>query len=823
MRREFPRARLPRDLEPDAGLTAREAVAQRERFGSNRIAEVAGSPWRDLARETARDPMIWFLAGVGVLYALVGQRAEALTLLAAVAPLVGMDAYLHRRTQASIEGLRGHLAARATVVRDGARVEIPAIEVVPGDLAIVASGASFPADGVVVQGDGLQAEESALTGEAYPVAKRACPTAPHALLAGEHWAFAGTRLLTGTALVRVVYTGAETVYGEIVRSAEEGGGARTPLQAAIARLVRGLVLAALALCLVLATARVLQGHGWLDALVSAVTLASAALPEEFPVAFGFFLGVGVYRLAQRRALVRRAVSVENIGRVTCICSDKTGTITEGRLDLTHCVPAPGVAEARVIAFAAVASRAETGDPLDVAIAEAARGAPGGAWSVQQTFPFTEGRKRETAITRAPDGALLAVTKGAAETVLAMTSLPAAAREAWEQRVLALAAEGHKVIACAGQPLDARAALDEEPLTGYTLAGVLAFEDPVRKGVAHAVTRCREEGVRTLMVTGDHPATARAVAREIGLGDGRPVVVSGDEVEAMLGRGDAASLGAVDVVARAAPAQKLALMRGLQAAGEVVAVTGDGVNDVPALQAADVGIAMGERGTRSAREIASIVLLDDDFSTIVNAVAEGRRLFGNLRLAFIYLLVVHIPLVVTATLVPLAGFPLLYLPVHIVWLEMIIHPTALLVFQDTPGRLSRDRARPGRSVRFFSPREWTGIVGSGALLSGLGLAGYLRSAAAAGAPDHSRAMALVTFSLASAVLAATLSRLATPTARVITALTLVSTFVLVQTPALAARLHVQPLRGADWATALAGSLLAVLPLVLAMRRRERPGR
>lgn len=343
MRRALPTGRLRDILAPPGGLGAEEVVSRRARYGPNAILEAPAHPWRRIARDTAGDPMLWFLAGVSALYAAVGQHTESVTLLAAIVPLVVMDFALHRRTQASTEGLQGRLAARATAIRGGVAVEIPAVDLVPGDLVVVRAGAPFPADGLVVAGEELQADESALTGEAFPVAKRPLDAAALAaaeeppdevFIDGASWAFAGTRLLTNEARLRVAFTGSDTLYGEIVRSAAGGPRARTPLQRAIDRLVSILVVAAAIVCVILAGTRLRQGFGWLDALVSAVTLASAALPEEFPVVFTVFLGVGVYRLARRQALVRRAVCVENIGRVTCICSDKTGTITEGRLQLT---------------------------------------------------------------------------------------------------------------------------------------------------------------------------------------------------------------------------------------------------------------------------------------------------------------------------------------------------------------------------------------------------------------------------------------------------------------------------------------------------------
>lgn len=786
------------------GLGSGDVDARRQRWGANDIVETVGRPWRDLARETAKDPMIWFLVGAASLYAVVGAAGEALTLLIAIVPLVGMDAFLHRRTHASTEGLRSRLAERATVVRDGARVLIAAREIVPGDLAVVGAGEPFPADGLLVDGEELQADESTLTGEAYPVRKRALadrPTGGTPVVAVEHWGFAGTRLLTGRAGLRVVFTGGDTIYGEIVRSAAAGEHDRTPLQRAIQRLVATLVAGATVICLILAGVRLIQGHGWLDALLAAVTLASAALPEEFPVVFTFFLGVGVYRLARRQALVRRAVAVENVGRVTTICSDKTGTMTEGRLRLTHVVPAGADSEARLVRWAAVASRADGGDPMDVAIAEAAGTAGRDGVAVEALFPFTGHRKRETAIARTADGARVAVVKGAVETVLAMAAI--GDEDGWRARAEALAAEGHKVVACAWRPLPTAAPLDVEPMDGYRMAGLLAFEDPVREGVADALAACRAAGIHTIMVTGDHPLTARAVAGEIGLAGGAPAVISGEEVEARLAAGAAATLRGVDVIARAAPAQKLALVRALRQAGEVVAVTGDGVNDVPALQAADVGVAMGERGTRSAREAAAIVLLDDNFRTIVRAIAEGRQLFENLKASFQYLLIIHLPLVLTALLVPLAGYPLLYLPLHVVWLELIIHPTALLVFQETAPETRPAPTLPGRSARFFSRREWTVMLLAGVLIGALVVSGYVRSVGEGGV-EHGRAMALAMLTLSSAAVTAALTGLRWRTARVVVGLTVATSPLMIQVPAAARHLHVAPLHAGEWLAVAAGA-------------------
>ncbi|MEQ1731206.1 MAG: HAD-IC family P-type ATPase, partial [Vicinamibacterales bacterium] len=378
---------------------------------------------------------------------------------------------------------------------------------------------------------------------------------------------------------------------------------------------------------------------------------------------------------------------------------------------------------------------------------------------------------------------------------------------------------HKVIACAWQPLDGKWT-GTEPASDFRLAGLLAFEDPVRDGVIAAVAACQAAGIHIIMVTGDHPVTAHAIAREIGLGAATAELLSGEEMQAVIDGGESATLRHVHVIARAAPAQKLALVRALQAGGEIVAVTGDGVNDVPALQAADVGIAMGERGTRSAREVASIVLLDDNFRTIVQAIAEGRQLFRNLQLSFQYILMIHIPLVITAALIPLAGYPLLYLPTHIVWLEMLIHPTALLVFQGLPSPDGFGAVDRRRAVQFFSRLEWSLIGAVGALVTILVTAGYLRSFQT-GDVDHGRAMALGVLTLSSATLTAALSRLRTTASRVIVAATIGLSVVLTQVPSLASPIHLEPLHTDDWAIAGIGSLLVgAFPLLFDYARSKR---
>jgi Ca2+-transporting ATPase len=783
------------------GLTHTEAASRLLRYGRNDVVDAAPRrSWQALI-DSARDPMLWFLAVVSALFFATGDHAEAWVLLAAMAPLLGMDAYLHRRTQASTAGLAQRLASQAMVLRDGIWQTQPAHSLVPGDLVRLSPGEYCPADGVLSAGDELQLDESSLSGESTPVRKEALTAelADCARADARHWVIAGTRVLAGSGELRVLHTGAETRYGEIARLAQSLPQRRTPLQLAVAGLVRALLIGALALCVLLFAVRLWQGRGLLDALLSALTLAIAALPEEFPVVLTLFLGVGVFRLARRQALVRRAVAVENIGRVSVLCTDKTGTLTEGRLALAEVLPAPGFEREALLARVNAALTPDSTDPLDQALRAASE--PDAAVRVLARFPFAESRRRETVVLAGADGGPdTALSKGAVETILALCALSEATRSGWQQQAGQLAAQGLKVIACAAAQLSVGHDATKEPAAGFEMLGLLAFADPLREGVREAVQACLQEGIRVVMITGDHPATAAAIARAIGLGGAQPQVLSLQDSD----RPEPRALAAADVIARALPQQKLALVQQLQAGGEVVAVTGDGVNDVPALQAADIGVAMGERGTQAAREAGDIVLLDDNFATLVSAVGEGRQLFRNLQASFAYLLMIHLPFVLTATLVPALGGPLLYLPIHIVWLELVIHPTAMLAFQQRADGYQQRRGVSLPPGQLFSARAWRGLLLIGALASAaVLLAASLGGSLGDGAqPALQRSLGLAALLGFSASLSCALTGFRSGTAALISALTLVS-LVCAQLPAVGVLLQTVTL------PAVAGSAAVLL--------------
>lgn len=785
----------------EGGLNLADVETQRSRYGTNDIVEVSGNPWFELFIDTIKDPMIWFLLGIGSIFLITEAIPDAITLFVAVVPLVLMDAILHWRTQSSTATLKGQLSSVVTVIRDSAEIQISSREIVPGDVVILKPGLLLPADGVFETAKNIQIDESVLTGESMPVIKTALSAHPFTFLSKQETkvplhvlGYAGTRVLTGQGALRVLFTGSRTSYGEIVQSVSRMPHERTPLQKSISKLVQFLVFSAVAFCFVLAGIRIYQGHGWLDALLSAATLAVAAMPEEFPVVFTFFLGVGIYRLAQKKALVRKAVSVENIGRITQICTDKTGTITVGSLKLSRIDLNINITDEVVLRAALVASSSEI-DPVDIAIHAAAAERNISCPLRLQTIPFTEDRKRETGITSSSSDRALICVKGAPELILELSQLTVEEKNAWRDRITSWAKQGEKVIGCAQVKAPAGPGY-HEPESGYQFLGLLTFRDPPRPEVAVAMSYCRANGIRVLMITGDHPDTAAAIAKSSGLADS-PVVVSAEDHPENFEESWLASnpefLKTINVVARCTPLQKLRIVTALKHAGELVAVTGDGVNDVPALKAADISIAMGERGTRSAREVSSIILGDDNFKTIVNAIREGRQLFKNLRKSFEYLLLIHIPLVSAAAVIPMLGYPLVFLPVHIVWLELIIHPTALLCFQE---HIQKEDSQLMQKA-FFNRKETFGICLVGFAVTGLLSWLFLRGIEQGYDLAIVRAKSMALLTVWSVGITLYLTRLRSIMANVLTGSMATIAIILIQSSGSLPFLKLAPLKISDW--------------------------
>ncbi|HAL39816.1 MAG TPA: cation-translocating P-type ATPase [Polaromonas sp.] len=730
------------------GLSTAEAARRLAAEGPNLLPGSTPKSTLAIVRKVLTEPMFLMLLAAGGIYLALGDRAEALFLLGFVFVVIGITLAQERKTQRAMESLRDLSAPRALVIRGGQEQRIAGRDVARGDLLVLREGDRIAADALLLNGQ-LEVDESLLTGEAVPVAK--LPGAADAAFGqpgGDSTAFvfASTVVTKGLGLAEVHATASATAVGRIGADLAATTEPPSALQQASRTLVRRLGLGAL----VLASIQVLLGWWWdgrplLDSLLAGIALAMAILPEEIPVILTVFLALGAWRISKQKVLTRRASAVEALGAITVLAVDKTGTLTVNRMAVAeiatadaHFTPdgAANLPEVfhELAEFAMLATPGDPFDPMEKAIQLF-----GHRW-LAGTEHVHDGRMPEfeyalsgdiLAMTRVfasadPSQHLLA-TKGAPEAVADLCHLDAERREAIRHQVEGMAERGLRVLGIArGRWAGAAAAPDTEPVWpqsqhdfDFEFLGMLGLADPPRPEVSAALAECRRAGVRVIMMTGDHPATARAIARQVGLSE-RPEVITGAEIAALDDAALRERLRHVDLCARLQPAHKLRLVQVLRAAGEVVAMTGDGVNDAPALKAADVGIAMGERGTDVAREAAALVLLDDSFARIVAAIRQGRRIDDNIRKATRFVFAVHVPIIALALVPALLQWPVLLLPVHIVLLELLIDPACSIVFEAEP-EASGLMDRPPRPV---SSSPFAAAPLGHAVLQGLGIAGLL---------------------------------------------------------------------------------------------------
>jgi Ca2+-transporting ATPase len=681
------------------GLDAGEARVRLEREGFNELPAERPRPLWRVAAGVVREPMFAMLIGAAAVYSVIGDLGEAALLLVFATISVSIAIIQQGRSEKALEALRDLTSPRALVVRDGQRVRIPGREVVRGDVVVLAEGDRVPADGVIVAGDHIEIDESLLTGESLAVRKRASATVPERLSApgsGESTqVYGGTLVIRGTGLAAILATGARSAIGEIGRSLAGLSREQPRLERETRRLVIAFGVGGLVLSL---AAVLLYGslHGsWTEALLGGIALGMALLPEEFPLVLSVFMVMGAWRLSRSRVLTRRAATIETLGAATVLCTDKTGTLTRNLMSVAHLragadawdsgTPPERIAECAGLALlletAALASDEHRVDPMERALGELRELAiprpRNGA--LLREYPL---HPELLAVTRVWDfgeqQGVVVATKGAPETIARLCRLPASELDALHAEIDGLGRRGVRVLAVArgagrGNELPPTAAGFE-----FRFLGLVGFSDPLRESAPAAVRECRSAGIRVVMITGDYPATARAIAAQAGLEEG--ALLSGTDVAALDDAALAARVHGTAIFARISPAQKLRIVEALKAGGEIVAMTGDGVNDAPALKAAHIGIAMGGRGTDVAREAASIVLLDDDFGSIVRAIRVGRRIYDNLRKAMGYILAIHVPIAGLALLPVLFGWPLILTPMLIALLELIIDPACSIVLE-----------------------------------------------------------------------------------------------------------------------------------------------
>lgn len=679
------------------GLSMQAAAARLAEEGPNALPRPDRRSALRIALEVLREPMLALLLIGGVAYLLLGDRGEAMILLAFASFSILVTVIQETRTEHVLEALRDLSAPRALVIRDGARLHIPGRDVVREDLLVLEQGDRIAADAVLVEADDLQADESLLTGESMPVGKVAAivPEADPAVRAGGEGqpnVYAGTLVARGSGIARVTATGPRSAMGRIGDSLASLDTATPRLQRETARIVTwcGIGGGAVALLVVLLYG-VLRG-GWIEAVLAGIAIGMSMLPEEFPVVLTVFLAMGAWRIGTAGVLTRRSAAIETLGSATVLCTDKTGTLTENRMAIAALwlpsgetialapdLPLPA-AYHPLLATAALASALEPSDPMEIAIHQA-RAAVGTIRMPKGPVAHAYALRPELlAMSNAWEqgDALTLSAKGAPEAIAGLCRLAPDQRATLTAAVERMAAQGMRVLAVATATPPDRSWAETQQDYAYALTGLVGLADPLRASVPAAVAECRRAGIRVVMITGDYAATARAIAAQAGIATG--AVLSGDELAGLDDAQLAARLPTVTVFARIMPEQKLRIVQALKATGEVVAMTGDGVNDAPSLKAADIGVAMGKRGTDVAREAAAIVLIEDDFGSIVQAVRLGRRIYDNIRKAMAFIFAVHVPIAGLALLPLFLGLPILFGPIHIALLEMVIDPVCALVFE-----------------------------------------------------------------------------------------------------------------------------------------------
>ena len=698
------RSAQPGAAEP-SGLSAAEAARRLAADGFNELPQHTRSPLLGLLAEVVREPMFLLLLAAGGIYLLLGDIGEALLLLGFVLVVIAITVVQTRRTERVLAALRDLSSPRALVIRDGLQQRIAGREVVRGDLLVLTEGDRVPADAVVLAANDLMADESLLTGESVPVRKRALGDTPPPTGPGgddQPCVWSGTLLVRGRAQAEVRATGPRSELGKIGQSLTALAPEPTPLQRDTARLVRRLALVGLALCALVVVLHGLGGRGWLAGVLAGITLAMATLPEEFPVVLTVFMALGAWRLSQRRVLTRHMPTIETLGQTTVLCVDKTGTLTKNRMTVAvlevdgerFAPPAAGDTLPErfhsLAEYAILASELAPFDPMERALRALGQrflhhtGHLHPDWTLAHEYEIGGELLAMSHVWRDPrEPVHVVAAKGAAEAIAELCHLDVATRTAWLGRAERMATEGLRVLAVARGVYRGDTWPASQHDFDFAPVGLIGLHDPVRTQVPAALAECYAAGLRVLMITGDHPATACAVARQIGLTPAE-AVLTGDELDQMTDDALAERVAAVSIYARMRPQHKLRLVQALRARGEVVAMTGDGVNDAPALKASHIGVAMGSRGTDVAREAADLVLLDDDFAALVAAIRTGRRIFDNLRKSMAYILAVHVPIAGLALLPLLLGWPLALLPVHVVFLELIIDPACSLVFEAEAG-------------------------------------------------------------------------------------------------------------------------------------------
>ena len=736
------------------GLSREEAERRAVHYGANEILErPPRPPWRMLLDQFT-DFMILVLIGAAIISGIIGEPADALAIVVIVLLNGAIGFVQEYRAERAIAALKLLAAQSARIKRGGETIVIPAIQLVPGDLVSVEAGDVLPADLRLIDAAKFKVDEAALTGESVPVEKRTNRLTDEDLSLGDrlNMGYKGTLATYGRGTGLVVAIGMHTELGKIAALLGKEEVLKTPLQRRLAVFGRRLAIAALAICGIIFVVGLLRGESAVLMFLTAVSLAVAAIPEALPAIVTVALALGARRMVKKRALIRRLPAVETLGSVTYICSDKTGTLTQNKMrveqlfaddqtesDVGRLRSCEGswshLLKAMAVSNDAVKGQDDRliGDPTETALYLAAEAAGASKAKLLDLMPrlaelpFDSDRKRMTTFHRQGEE-VVAYTKGAPETVLALCDKVSVGsvsrsidRERLAKRADAMASEGLRVlvVACRAWATVPSKLTPEEAERELTFLGFVGLMDPPREEAAEAVALCKSAGITPVMITGDHPATARAISTRLGIIENNDGVVTGQELERMTDTVLERRIEEIRVFARVAPEQKIRLVKALQHKGEFVAMTGDGVNDAPALNAADIGVAMGVTGTDVAREASHMTLLDDNFATIVAAVREGRRIFDNIRKFIKYTMTSNSGEIWTIFLAPFLGLPIPLLPIHILWVNLVtdgLPGLALALEPEEPGVMRRPPRPPNESI--FAHGMWQDILWIGLLMGGV---------------------------------------------------------------------------------------------------------
>lgn len=731
-----------------AGLSHKVARERLKTFGFNELEGRRGRGIGSILLDILKEPMLLLLIGCGGTYLLLGEPREALVLLGFMGVIILITWIQETKTERALDALRDLSSPRALVLRDDAPIRIAGREVVPGDLLILNEGDRIPADALLLESGHLSIDESLLTGESAPVRKAIFNSQTHEYRMGgddQPYLYAGTLIVAGKGLARVTATGRTSELGKIGASLESIAPTQSSIQQETRRFVRGLALVGGLLCLGVVLVLGLILENWLEGILSGLTLAMAILPEEFPIVLTLFLALGAFRLSKVHVLTRRNQAIETLGAVTVLCTDKTGTLTENRMQLRGLCPAnqsllestfdQGIPASyhALLEAAILASQKDPFDPMERELHEMARRFAKDRlhedWQLEREYPLSRDLMAMSCVWRSAEGHhLIVAAKGAPEAIMDLCHLSDQASRQIQKDIDRMAKRRLRILGVARAQCQSLPAIQHD--FEFEFVGLIGFLDPVRASVPEAIRSCASAGIHVVMITGDYPETAKSISRAIGLGEGK--ILTGLELDGLSDLALECILPEVRVFARVRPEQKLRIIQAYQHRGHVVGMTGDGVNDAPALKAAGIGIAMGKRGTDVAREASDMVLIDDAFEAIVAGIRMGRRIFDNLRKAMAYLIAVHIPIAGISTLpIVLESFtqknwPIILMPLHIVFMEMIIDPACSVVFEVEPedeGIMGRPPRSPHEHL--LSPRMIALSIGQGAVafLMVAGIYGY----------------------------------------------------------------------------------------------------